>query len=527
MSFNISWPDQYYDKYSLIETQQQPPSSAWPDVMSYMTPTQVPVTSFLAANYGVCDQWFASVPSQTYVNRAFALTAAPGVGEQADLNNEVVSWVNDWVYLDLLNPTLYTVPSVLSQLDAVFGESESPNWKVYFHDYSITMQTVGYVAQQANKPTSPPGKNINVSTFNTTDYAPGVTPPKLTGAIPNTFLEDLSAGTLPPFSWIEPRYNLGYATFNNTDETVFSTVQYAPNSNHPGSAAYPPATDPLMSAGVTNIYPPIDVMSGELFLMQLYNALVQSPIWNETLLIITYDEHGGMYDHVPPPFAVPPGTVNLDTPPPFPSIPAAQDYYDPVANGFGYNVLGGRVPAIIVSPLIAPGSTIRDPNGAPFDHTSIIKTVWDLFNLSGSPPSPPSLTARDAAAPSLVDFLVPGSPPVNNTGPISGVLLSAPSFMVFSYDTNDSSAPIYDQILVASDGGTNPPTATPLNPPNWLTVSSSTAGNVITVTVGLDTSNVPTTAGTSTATIQIASTNGSPPATIDVTVTLVVYTPKS
>ena len=128
---------------------------------------------------------------------------------------------------------------------------------------------------------------------------------------------------------------------------------------------------------------------------QLYNALQQSSYWNKTLLIITYDEHGGCYDHVTPPVAVPPGqTTNT----PSITIPAAKNTVDPTAAGFNFNVYGCRVPAIIVSPYISAGSRITPTSGA-FDHTSIIRTVWDIFFTNAKPlnaPSVSSLTQRDA-----------------------------------------------------------------------------------------------------------------------------------
>ena len=73
-------------------------------------------------------------------------------------------------------------------------------------------------------------------------------------------------------------------------------------------------------------------------------------------------------------------------------IPAAHDDVDFTVDGFGFNYLGCRVPAIIVSPYIAPGTTIPPSGNTPFDHTSIIKTVWDIFGL----PAGESLTQRDA-----------------------------------------------------------------------------------------------------------------------------------
>ena len=103
--------------------------------------------------------------------------------------------------------------------------------------------------------------------------------------------------------------------------------------------------------------------------------------WEQTLLIITYDEHGGCYDHVAPPLgAVPPDNT-------------------PGEYGFDFKRFGVRVPTIIVSPLIAPGTIFRVPAGTmPLDHTSILKTVEKRWGL-------PPLTARDGAAPDVGDVL--------------------------------------------------------------------------------------------------------------------------
>ena len=150
-----------------------------------------------------------------------------------------------------------------------------------------------------------------------------------------------AAGTLPPFTFLEPSWS--------------STG----NSQHPN----------------------YDVALGEQLIHDVYQALRSGPGWPQTLFVLTYDEHGGCYDHVAPPWgATPPDTT-------------AGEF------GFDFTRFGVRVPTVLVSPLIAPGTVYRVPaGGAPLDHTSILKTVEQRWGL-------PALTARDAAAPAFGDVL--------------------------------------------------------------------------------------------------------------------------
>ena len=87
--------------------------------------------------------------------------------------------------------------------------------------------------------------------------------------------------------------------------------------------------------------PPHDVTHGQALIKEVYEALRESPQWNETLLIITYDEHGGFYDHVPTPVVNVPNPDGLDGPAP---------------DSFKFNRLGVRVPTIMVSPWIEKGT---------------------------------------------------------------------------------------------------------------------------------------------------------------------------
>jgi phospholipase C len=373
-----------------LDIEKVPPAN-YPDVMNYLTPAQVPVTAWLAQHFAVCDQWFASVPTHTFTNRAFAHCAASAVHKEID--GKSFSLIDDLQYV---SDSIITLPSVFSQLDEAFPESASgapPNWKVYFHDYCISAMVTPYVDAKGKS-----SDNVNVATYDDSDWGPNPNPlPKANpqtlvhplgtrlGALPTTFIEDLANNTLPKYSFIEPRYSSNYAP-----------IQNRPNSNHPGGSGY-------LKLVVSDDNPPVDVADGEAFLLQLYNALHDSNYWNNSLLIITYDEHGGVYDHVVPP-AVPPVAV-----PPGPNIPPVSDHGAKVADGFNFNVYGCRVPAIIVSRFVAAGTTIPpSPISPPFDHSSIPKTVWDCFNI------PDSLTKRDAAAPSVYQYL--SDTAVNTTG---------------------------------------------------------------------------------------------------------------
>ena len=165
-----------------------------------------------------------------------------------------------------------------------------------------------------------------------------------------SFLDDVVAGNLPAVSWIDPRFK---------DLRVLG-----PNSN--------------------DDHPPSDVLAGQDLILTIFSALSNSATWAKTLLIITYDEHGGFYDHVAPPAG-------------------ADD--DPA-----FQRLGVRVPALLVSPFVAPGSTASSLLGPDFhfDHASIIKTIFARFcNIDGRIPA---MTTRVAAANHLGHLLTGGEP---------------------------------------------------------------------------------------------------------------------
>jgi phospholipase C len=124
---------------------------------------------------------------------------------------------------------------------------------------------------------------------------------------------------------------------------------------------------------------PQNIVRGEVFAASVVDAVLQSPAWPHTLLVWTFDEGGGYYDHVPSPVAVAPDLI-----PPLPPAP----HYD------GFARYGFRVPAVVVSPW----SRRNHVTNVLHDHTSILAMLERKWNL-------PPLTHRDAAASDLLDFL--------------------------------------------------------------------------------------------------------------------------
>jgi phospholipase C len=206
---------------------------------------------------------------------------------------------------------LYAVPSFVRHLDraGIF-------WRWYAHEYVATLRLTDDWYRFS----------LSASHFRYFD--------RRTAALGRSFLEHAAAGDLAPVSWIDPNF-----------------VDF----------------DLLGPAGSNDDHPPSDVKAGQQLALALYAALVSSPNWSKTLLVITYDEHGGFFDHVPP--------------------PAAED------DRAAFRSYGPRVPALVVSPWI-PRRTV---SSVLYDHTSIIKTI--LLRFCREPDgSIPNLGTRVASA---------------------------------------------------------------------------------------------------------------------------------
>lgn len=261
------------------------------DIMHYFHPDQLPALRDLAQSFAVCDRWFASAPNQTWPNRFFVHTGtANGYPNNMPLHFP------------------YRMPTIFKILDK-HAAPDWNGWKIYFHDFPQSLTLADLWG--------------SLDRFRPID----------------DFFADAANGTLPSYSFIEPRY--------------YADLRW-PNDMHP----------------------PHHVGHGDELIAQIYNRLRESPCWSSTMLIITFDEHGGCYDHVPPPQAPQP------EPPRDPHYP--------------FDRFGPRVPAVVASPYIQPGTVFRAPAGAqPFDHTSIIKTLRKRYGVAQP------LTGRDTNAPDL------------------------------------------------------------------------------------------------------------------------------
>ncbi len=162
------------------------------------------------------------------------------------------------------------------------------------------------------------------------------------------FEQDLADGSIANYVFIEPDYG---------DDITGNTFRCG-NSQHPLD----------------------DITNGERLIKRVYEAIRNSPVWNQSLLIITYDEGGGFYDHLPPGRTVPPGDSVTDE---------NNDHHN-----FDFSQLGVRVPAIVCSPWI-PRNVIDHRQ---YEHATVPATIERLWGL-------PNLTDRDAHARDLVSLL--------------------------------------------------------------------------------------------------------------------------
>jgi phospholipase C len=210
-----------------------------------------------------------------------------------------------------------------------------------------------------------------------TDVARALVMPNPAGG---TIWEKLNAHGISwrDYAWDLPDILLFPKVWNANKDKVRSFPQFLADCR---AGALPAVS--IVSPGVSTYTEenPADVQLGEAYSASVINAILGSPAWPKTVLLFMYDEHGGYYDHVRPPAAIPPDDIPPDVEA-TPDVPAAWNQY------------GLRVPAFVISPFAKPHYVSHVVH----DHTSALRFIETKFNLG-------ALTRRDANASNLLDCL--------------------------------------------------------------------------------------------------------------------------
>ncbi|WP_460773962.1 alkaline phosphatase family protein [Microbacterium sp. GXF7504] len=320
----------YLVNHRIVKRGAEPTPEELAVIMGGFSPGMLPVLSTLATQFAVFDHWYAAVPSQTYCNRSFfnASTSHGFVTNGGDGGRG--KWLDVPEYATVFNRL----------------EDAGLSWKVYFDKLQLVSLT-GML------------------------HAPALEEYWRTGhfAHMEDFFHDAKHGTLPAYAFIEPRLVYNHNDFHPPHGRV-----------REGDADDEQVFDSAIS----------DVRAGEALVASVYDAVRTADSTHgsnalNTLLLITFDEHGGTYDHVPPPSATPPH-------------PAEQ----PGEMGFTFDRLGVRVPAIAVSAYTKAGTVINDE----MHHAAVIATLTRMHGLE-------PLTDRDRSARDLfglVNLTTPRDP---------------------------------------------------------------------------------------------------------------------
>ncbi len=304
-----------------LERGVEPTRDEYERVMGGFSPAMLPVFSTLAKSFAVYDHWFCAVPSQTFCNRSF-LHASTSHGF---VTNGQPDGPAKW--LDAPD-----VPTLFTRL-----EDAGKRWRVYF-DADQVVSLTGFLHAPS------------IERYWKTNFRSMA-----------QFHEDAANGTLPDYAFVEPRM-----MFDHND-------------------MHPPVSRPKVVAepdGATFDSAMSDVRAAEALLAEVYGAIRDARSTTgsnavNTALVVTFDEHGGIYDHVPPPTATPPSGDP-----------------EPGEMGFGFDRLGGRVPTFVVSAYTDPGTIVN----ATMHHGSIAHTLCQQHGLE-------PLTHRDAEAEGIHNVL--------------------------------------------------------------------------------------------------------------------------
>ena len=312
----------------------------------FNTKKQLPVIYQLACEFAICDNWYSSLPGPTWPNRFFVHGASSAGWTDSPHLGDEVTW-------ELIHGFRYGNGSIFQALCNAGHE-----WRLYnddknqFSDDPSGPEYGGWISQVASL------HGISQLDLHSID--------RFASDLKEKTAEGLPAYTYP-YTFIEPNFGRSF---------------FSPQRRHKG----PRYKGPTYKGGSSQ-HPEDDPSGGEGLIKAVYEAIRNSPVWNTSLLVIVYDEHGGFYDHVKPGCAIAPGD----------GIPDGQRTRN--ALGFDFTQYGVRVPAVIISPLIPRGTV----DHTLYDHSSILATLEKLLGMK-------PLTNRDGNANDLRHLLTNPAP---------------------------------------------------------------------------------------------------------------------
>jgi phospholipase C len=307
----------YIVNFRDVKGGQEPTEEDYRVAMGGFSPEMLPVMSTLARNFAVYDHWFAAVPSQTFCNRSFF---------HANTSHGFVTNKEGGGYEKWLDASY--AATIFNRL-----EEKKISWRVYYDEQQLASFT-GILHAPA------------IQQYWKTNFR-GM----------KQFHRDAAEGNLPAYAFIEPRM-----IFNHND--MHPPFGHLRESEVDGEPTY----DSALS----------DVRAGEVLLAEVYNSIKNGASTSgsnamNTVFLVTFDEHGGTYDHVPPPEV---------------TTPSGKEEVGEM--GFGFDRLGCRVPAIVISAYTRAGTVINEE----MHHSSLGSTLNRLHGLS-------PLSRRDASANNL------------------------------------------------------------------------------------------------------------------------------
>jgi phospholipase C len=321
--------------------------------MGYWDERDLPFYYGLARTFPLADRWFSSCLGPTFPNRRF-LIAGTAHGLIDDSPYDLLDYPAGGTIFDLLST------HQISWANYHPVPAGQPRWRHYArHKGKMARRRMMSLGRAFPAVTQGVQKDLR---FTADLFPTGIGRYMQHVHSTEQFFADAADGTLPAFSIVDPDFK-GYSEEN-----------------------------------------PEDIRKGESFAAEVINAVLRGAGWPHTLLIWVYDEHGGYYDHVPPPPAVVPdevegrsaigngGPLERLLRPVFPRLVHGKENLD--QGPHRYDRYGFRVPAVLVSPYARPDYVCSEV----LDHTSVLRLVEEKWNL-------PALTARDAAANTPLDAL--------------------------------------------------------------------------------------------------------------------------